>query len=40
MTTAGTGVSSITIIRTTMPYAAGAAVITVAGFLLCGLGVL
>ena len=40
MTTAGTGVSSITIIRTTVPYAAGAAVITVAGFLLCGLGVL
>ena len=40
MTTAGTGVSSITIIRTTVPYAAGAAVITVAGFLLCGLGML
>lgn len=40
MTTAGTGVSSITIIRTIVPYAAGAAVITVAGFLLCGLGVL
>lgn len=32
MTTAGTGVSNITIIKATLPYAAGAA----AGFLLCG----
>lgn len=39
MTTAGTGVSNITIIRTTIPYAAGAAVIAVVGFLLCGAGV-
>ena len=33
MTTAGTGVSNITIIKATQPYAAGAA----AGFLLCGI---
>lgn|GEM_PF-3071122 len=33
MTTAGTGVSNITIIKATLPYAAGAA----AGFLLCGI---
>ena len=39
MTTAGTGVANITIIRTTVPYAAGAAVIAVVGFLLCGAGV-
>lgn len=39
MTTAGTGVSNITVIRTTIPYATGAAVIAVAGFLLCGAGV-
>lgn len=39
MTTAGTGVSNITIIRTTIPYAAGAAVIAVVGSLLCGAGV-
>ena len=39
MTTAGTGVSNITVIRTTIPYAAGAAVIAVVGFLLCGAGV-
>ena len=39
MTTAGTGVSNITIIRTTIPYAAGAAVIAVVGFLLGGAGV-
>lgn len=36
---AGTGVSNITVIRTTIPYAAGAAVIAVVGFLLCGAGV-
>lgn len=40
MTTAGTGVSSITIIRTTVPYAAVGAAVAVIGFLLCGLGVL
>ena len=39
MTTAGTSVSNITVIRTTIPYAAGAAVIAVVGFLLCGAGV-
>ena len=33
MTAAGTGVSNITIIKATLPYAAGAA----AGFLLCGI---
>lgn len=33
MTTAGTGVSNIAIIKATLPYAAGAA----AGFLLCGI---
>ena len=36
MTTAGTGVSNITIIKATLPYAAGAAV-AAAGFLLCGI---
>lgn len=40
MTTAGTGVSSITIIRTTVPYATVGAAVAVIGFLLCGLGVL
>ena len=40
MTTAGTGVSGITIIRTTVPYAAAGAAVAVIGFLLCGLGVL
>ena len=40
MTTAGTGVSNITIIRTTVPYAAVGAAVAVIGFLLCGLGVL
>lgn len=40
MTTAGTGVSNITIIRTTAPYAAVGAAVAVIGFLLCGLGVL
>lgn len=39
MTTAGTGVSNITIIKTTAPYAAVGAVVAVIGFLLCGLGV-
>lgn len=37
MTTAGTGVSNITIIKTTLPYAAGAAAVAAAGFLLCGI---
>lgn len=36
MTTAGTGVSNITIIKATLPYAAGAAAVAAAGFLLCG----
>ena len=36
MTTAGTGVSNITIIKATLPYAAGAAAGAAAGFLLCG----
>ena len=40
MTTAGTGVSGITIIRTTVPYAAVGAAVAVIGFLLCGLGML
>lgn len=40
MTTAGTGVSNITIIKTTVPYAAVGAVAAVIGFLLCGLGIL
>ena len=40
MTTAGTGVSNITIIKTTAPYAAVGAAVAVIGFLLCGLGVL
>lgn len=40
MTTAGTGVSNITIIKTTAPYAAVGAVAAVIGFLLCGLGIL
>ena len=37
MTTAGTGVSNITIIKATLPYAAGAAAVAAAGFLLCGI---
>ena len=40
MTTAGTGVSNITIIKATAPYAAVGAVAAVIGFLLCGLGIL
>ena len=37
MTTAGTGVSNITVIRTTLPYAVGAAAVSFIGFLLLGL---
>ena len=37
MTTAGTGVSNITVIRTTLPYAFGAAAVSFIGFLLLGL---
>lgn len=37
MTTAGTGVSNITIIKAALPYAAGAAAVAAAGFLLCGI---
>lgn len=37
MTTAGTGVSNITIIKSTLPYAIGVSVLTIVGFLLCGL---
>ena len=37
MTTAGTGVSNITIIRATMPYAAVGGVLAVIGFILTGL---
>ncbi len=37
MTTAGTGVSSISIIKTTMPYAVGISIITVIGLVVCGL---
>ena len=37
MTTAGTGVSNITVIRTTLPYAIGAAAVSFIGFLLLGL---
>lgn len=37
MTTAGTGVSNITIIKATLPYAAGATAVAAAGFLLCGI---
>lgn len=40
MTTAGTGVSNITIIKNTAPYAAVGAVAAVIGLLLCGLGIL
>ncbi len=37
MTTAGTGVSNITIIKTTIPYAIGLTIINVAGLIICGL---
>lgn len=37
MTTAGTGVSNITVVRTTLPYAVGAAAVSFIGFLLLGL---
>lgn len=37
MTTAGTGVSNITVIRTALPYAMGAAAVSFIGFLLLGL---
>ncbi len=37
MTTAGTGVSNITIIKTTIPYAVGITVLTVIGLMICGL---
>ena len=37
MTTAGTGVSNITVIKSTLPYAIGVSVLTIIGFLLCGL---
>lgn len=37
MTTAGTGVSNISIIKTTIPYAAGVALLTAIGFVVCGI---
>ena len=37
MTTAGTGVSNITVIKSTLPSAIGVSVLTIIGFLLCGL---
>lgn len=37
MTTAGTGVSNISIIKTTIPYAVGVALLTAIGFVVCGL---
>lgn len=37
MTTAGTGVPNITVIKSTLPYAIGVSVLTIIGFLLCGL---
>lgn len=37
MTTAGTGVSNITIIKTTIPYAIGLTIINLAGLIICGL---
>lgn len=37
MTTAGTGVSNITVIKSTLLYAIGVSVLTIIGFLLCGL---
>lgn len=40
MTTAGTGVPNTDIIRTMLPYALGLSVLTAAGYLLCGLGVI
>lgn len=40
MTTAGTGVPNMDIIRTVLPYALGLSVLTAAGYLLCGLGVI
>lgn len=36
MTSAGTGVSNLRIIKATLPYALGAAAIAAAGYLLCG----
>lgn len=40
MTTAGTGVPNMDIIRTIAPYAVGISVLSAAGYLLCGAGVL
>lgn len=40
MTSAGTGVPNMDVIRTVLPYALGLSVVTAAGYLLCGLGVL
>lgn len=37
MTTAGSGVSNITTIKATTPYAIGVSVLTIIAFLLCGL---
>lgn len=37
MTTAGSGVSNITNIKATTPYAIGVSVLAIIGFLLCGL---
>lgn len=37
MTTAGSGVSNITTIKATTPYAIGVSVLAIIGFLLCGL---
>ena len=37
MTTAGTGVSNIAIIKTTIPYAIGVIILTAIGFVICGI---
>lgn len=37
MTTAGTGVSNIAIIKTTIPYAIGIIILTAIGFVICGI---
>ena len=37
MTTAGSGVSNLTTIKATTPYAIGVAAVSAVGFLLCGL---
>ena len=37
MTSAGTGVSNLRIIKTSAPYAIGTVILTAAGYLVCGL---